>query len=212
MISRDPKRLQGVYQAPPLPPRPPRPPAKSALSLVSTSYSEKPEGTGLGFLQSTYDEGDEEEEEAEVVELESSKNVEETVEDHDLFSVKMTEHLAKTLGKSKLEEQVEGFTEHILLSPPFLAARFKMIQELQLIVQKQYPKCTIYACGPDYIGIGCSDDPVVVFVDLFGTFISVINFKQIFAEGISILIFLNQINTELKHHHPQIHGKDRRAS
>jgi hypothetical protein len=159
------------------------------LSLLSSSYSDA-SGSGLGVLQSTYGEDDESDQEGSsshhqhskmakkgpatkvaVVEVEDEKeddDEEEEVEKHDLFSVLMTEHLAKNLSELKVEEQLEAFCKHILLSEPFLNARYKMIQELQLLIQKQYPKCAIYPCGPDYIGIGCSDDAVLVFVDLFG--------------------------------------------
>jgi len=119
-------------------------PYPNALGQVASHYQDESD-SALGLLQQTYG-GSEQMEE-------SNKEEQQIHEQHDLFSQKMSEHLAMNLSGLKLEDQLEAFCKHILLSEPFLHARFKLIQSLQGLFQNRYPKCAIYPCGPDYIGI-----------------------------------------------------------
>jgi hypothetical protein len=91
---------------------------------------------------------------------------EEEVEMHALYNLLMTDGLTRKLSKLKLEEQLEQFLKRNMFSSE--TSCYKMIEELQLLLRKQYPKCMIHPYGPDYIGIRFMVDAVLIFVDLFG--------------------------------------------
>jgi hypothetical protein len=101
------------------------------------------------------------------VEDESEEECEqEEVEMHALYNLLMTDGLTRKLSKLKLEEQLEQFLKRNIFSSE--TSCYKMMEELQLLLRKQYPKCMIHPYGPDYIGIGFMVDAVLIFFDLFG--------------------------------------------
>jgi hypothetical protein len=175
---------------------------RTAIGLLTTEYWDnvnEGDGTALTTLLTTYNDDDDHEnhedhvntdqdKETEVVlqlqkgievevvtvEVEETNKTQNNEEEHDLFSNKMIQHLAGNFSDMCIEDQLEAFCKNILLSEPYLEARFKLVQELLTIIKVKYGKVTIFPYGFDYIGIGNSDDSVNVYIDLFGKYYNIL--------------------------------------
>jgi len=96
--------------------------------------------------------------------LEVGKNVFEDQNEYQRIAIQMKDDLSDL----KLEEQVDSFCQLLCLTSEQMQKRVDLGSQLLEILQIQFPECSIYPFGLDFIGISSDIDTMNGVVDPFG--------------------------------------------